>query len=55
MSGDEIVFLDIAALAGAIARKELSPVEAVQAYVDRIERLDGALHAYISLQPEAAL
>lgn len=55
MSGDDIALLDIAALAGAIARKELSPVEAVRAYIDRVERLDGTLHAYTSFQPEAAL
>jgi aspartyl-tRNA(Asn)/glutamyl-tRNA(Gln) amidotransferase subunit A len=55
MSGEDIVFLDIAALAGAIARKELSPVEVARAYLDRIERLDGTLHAYISVRPEAAL
>jgi len=34
---------------------ELSPREAVQSYLDRIEQLDGALNAYISVRAEEAL
>jgi aspartyl-tRNA(Asn)/glutamyl-tRNA(Gln) amidotransferase subunit A len=55
MSGADLVSLDIAALAAVIARKEASPVEAVQAYLDRIERLNESLNAYISVYPELAL
>jgi aspartyl-tRNA(Asn)/glutamyl-tRNA(Gln) amidotransferase subunit A len=41
--------------AGLIARRALSPVELVQAVLDRIERLDGGLHAHITLLAESAL
>ena len=47
--------LDLATLAGVIARREASPVEAVGAALERIERLNGDLHAFIAVQPEAAL
>ncbi|NLE77278.1 MAG: hypothetical protein GX605_11075 [Chloroflexi bacterium] len=42
-------------LAQRIARREVSPVEATQAYLERIERYDEQLSAYITLCPEAAL
>jgi Asp-tRNA(Asn)/Glu-tRNA(Gln) amidotransferase A subunit family amidase len=45
----------IAAAASLIARRELSPVELTQACLDRVARLDGTLHSFIALAPEAAL
>ena len=42
-------------LARMIATKEVSPVEVVRAHLARIERLDGTLHAYITVCGDAAL
>ncbi|HEU0217059.1 MAG TPA: amidase, partial [Stellaceae bacterium] len=41
--------------ASAIAAGKLSPVELATALLDRIERLDPKLHAFIRLDAEAAL
>jgi len=45
----------IASIAEAIRSKKLSPVEAVQGYLDRIERLNPKLRAYITVDAEGAL
>ena len=45
----------IAEAAGAIARKALSPVELVQACLDRIARHEPALHCFITLTADEAL
>lgn len=42
-------------LARSLRAGELSPREAVQGYLDRIEALDGGLNAYISVRAEEAL
>jgi aspartyl-tRNA(Asn)/glutamyl-tRNA(Gln) amidotransferase subunit A len=47
--------MTLARLAERLHARELSPREAVQLYLDRIERLDGALNAYISVRAEEAL
>lgn len=44
-----------AALARSLCAGELSPREAVQSYLDRIEALDHDLNAYISVRAEEAL
>jgi len=54
MSEVDPTALGAADLAAAIARGALSPVAVVDAYLDRIARLDGRLHAYISVYPELA-
>lgn len=41
-------------LAAAIRRRELSPVEITEHYLDRIERLDGQVGAYLTVTPELA-
>ena len=46
MTGHDIPWLSAAETAVAIKTKQVSPVEVVQAYLDRIERLDGQLRAY---------
>jgi Asp-tRNA(Asn)/Glu-tRNA(Gln) amidotransferase A subunit family amidase len=43
-ASDQICQLDTATLARRIAAKELSPVEAVEAVLERLERLDPTLH-----------
>ncbi|MGH7039961.1 MAG: amidase, partial [Stellaceae bacterium] len=45
----------IAAAAEAFAAKRLSPVELTRACLDRVERLDGTLHAFVHLTAERAL
>jgi len=52
---DELPWMSVAAQADAIRSKRLSPVEITQAYLDRIERLNPQLHAYISVYPDQAL
>ncbi|HEY6076656.1 MAG TPA: amidase, partial [Gaiella sp.] len=47
--------MTLSALAAAIRRGELSPREAVQDTLDRIEREDGALNSFITVRAEEAL
>jgi aspartyl-tRNA(Asn)/glutamyl-tRNA(Gln) amidotransferase subunit A len=42
-------------LAERLRTGELSPREAVQSYLDRIERIDGAVNSYITVRAEEAL
>jgi Asp-tRNA(Asn)/Glu-tRNA(Gln) amidotransferase A subunit family amidase len=42
-------------IAAQIRRKEVSPVEVAQAHLDRIERLNPKLNAFVDCQPEAVL
>jgi len=55
MARDDLAFLSAAETADAIQTKQASPLEVVQAYLSRIERLDAQLHAYITVLPEQAL
>ena len=55
MQSNEIAFLSAAATARAVKAGELSPVDAVQAYLDRIDRLDSRLAAYITVTREEAM
>ena len=52
---DDVAFLSAARQAELIRTKQASPVELLRAYLDRIERLDGRLRAYITVTREAAL
>ena len=45
----------IATLARAIATRKISPVEATQEHLTRIERLDGRIRAFIAVDAEGAL
>jgi aspartyl-tRNA(Asn)/glutamyl-tRNA(Gln) amidotransferase subunit A len=55
MTVQEHVFEDVAHLASLIERKEVSPVALTQAYLERIERLDQRLGAYITVCRDEAL
>lgn len=55
MTRSELPWLSAAETATAIKTKQVSPVEVVQAYLERIARLDGTLHAYITVLAEQAL
>jgi aspartyl-tRNA(Asn)/glutamyl-tRNA(Gln) amidotransferase subunit A len=53
-AGDELAFLSATDLAALVRRKEVSPVELVDLYLERIDRLDGRLRAFITVCPTEA-
>ena len=55
MKARELALGTIAAVSPLIKSKEVSPVELTQVYLDRIERLNGRLNAYITVCGEDAL
>src|SRR5262245_42297513 len=55
MSPHDLVWLGAAEAAAHIRAKRVSPTELVQAYPDRIERLDATFHAYIAVCRDEAL
>jgi aspartyl-tRNA(Asn)/glutamyl-tRNA(Gln) amidotransferase subunit A len=55
MRGEELAFLSAVELATLVRTKQVSPVELVRLYLERIERLDGRLRAYIAVEGDAAL
>lgn len=55
MSKEELVFLSATELASKIRDKEVSPVEAVEAYLERIAQIDPKLNAYITVLADEAL
>ena len=54
MNADELCFLSISEAAGLIEAGELSPVELTRAHLDRIERTEPSLNAFITLLAEEA-
>ena len=54
MSMDETAQLTATELSALLTKRELSPVELTQAYIDRAKRYD-RLNAYITLDEEGAL
>lgn len=52
---DELTKLSIAEASRRIAGRELSPVELTRAYLERIERIDERVNAYITVTAEQAL
>ena len=54
MQPAEIPYLSATDLGGLIAAKEVTPLEAVDAYLARIGRVDARLNAYITVCAEAA-
>ena len=55
MEKSAIPFLSAAELAALIQSREVSPVEAAQAYLERIDRVDSKLHSYITVCRDEAL
>ena len=55
MNSHELVFLSAAELASEIKNKQVSPVEAVEAYLDQINDIDPKLNAYITVLSDQAL
>ena len=52
---DDLAFMGAARLAALVRNKQVSPVELVRLYLDRIDRLDGRLRAWITVCREPAL
>ena len=55
MSDDDLCYLPAHEQARRIRARELSPVDLVKASLDRIERYDGTLRAWITTDPDRAL
>jgi amidase len=55
MPATELHYLDLTELAGLIHKRELSPLEATQAQLKRIEALDGRLRSYALVTADRAL
>ena len=55
MDKADIPFLSAFELSALIEKKDVSPVEATEAYLERIERVDGKLSAYITVSGDHAL
>ena len=54
MNRADLPFQTVAALSELIRRGEISPVEATEAYLERIDALNGDLRAYLTVTPELA-
>jgi aspartyl-tRNA(Asn)/glutamyl-tRNA(Gln) amidotransferase subunit A len=52
---DDLAWLSLADAADRIGRRQLSPVELTRVLIDRIQRLDPAINAFLRVTPEAAL
>jgi aspartyl-tRNA(Asn)/glutamyl-tRNA(Gln) amidotransferase subunit A len=51
----DLPFLSATALGELIRQREISPVEATEAYLERIDAIDGTLHSYITVCRQDAL
>jgi Asp-tRNA(Asn)/Glu-tRNA(Gln) amidotransferase A subunit family amidase len=52
---DELAFASALELAARVRAREVSPVELVQLYLERIERIDPQLNAYVTVDADGAL
>src|ERR1700675_1855231 len=55
MNKADIPFLSASALGELIHKRDISPVEATEAYLERIDAIDGTLHSYITVCRQEAL
>ena len=55
MNADQLCDLDLKGVSEVIRRREVSSVEATEAYLGRIERYDGVLRSYLTVTAEPAL
>ena len=55
MNADRLCDLDLRGVSEAIRRREVSSVEATEAYLRRIERHDGVLRSYLTVTADQAL
>lgn len=54
LRADDLCFLPATALAAAIRGKEVSPIEALETLLARLERVNPAINAYCTVAPEEA-
>ena len=54
MNRDDLPFLTVAALGGLIRGGEVSPVAAAEAYLERVDALNGELRAYLTVTHDLA-
>lgn len=55
MEQDDLCSADVASLAPLLRDRTVSPVDVARSLLDRIERLDPILHAFITVNPDAVL
>ena len=55
MNTSDLPFLNISELSALLASREVSPVEATAAYLERIALLDVKIHAYVTVTADKAL
>ena len=55
MASDELCWMSAARLVAAIKRKKVSPVEVMRAVLERIERVNPRLNAFVTLTADQAL
>ncbi|MED5589163.1 MAG: amidase [Chloroflexota bacterium] len=55
MDRSQLPFLSATELGSLIKSREVSPVEATEAYLERIPQIDGKLNSYITVTPDRAL
>ena len=53
--GTDICYLTIGEASASLRRRELSPVELTQAFLERIDAVDGQLHSFITVLRDQAL
>src|SRR5712691_4046357 len=54
MANDELCWMPASEMAGLIRRRKLSPVEVIDAVLDRIAKVDPRLNAFVTLTAERA-
>ena len=55
MNKEDIPFLSVAELSAQIKNRSVSPMEATQAYLDRIDSLDFKFNSYLTVAQNQAL
>ena len=55
LSSDDLAFMPATAMAAAIRSRKLSPIEVTRAILERIERLNPRLNAYLTVDGEGAM
>jgi aspartyl-tRNA(Asn)/glutamyl-tRNA(Gln) amidotransferase subunit A len=55
LRGDDLAFASATVLGALVRDKQVSPVDLVRLYLERIDRLDGRLRSYITVCGEAAM